>query len=168
MWDGITYPFLNFNGATFDLVKRVKFGGSGHFPENAWREWPEILHADVSSPPTGLIRLWSRSVDFFIYWHYFDLVKQVNLGGSGHFPEKAWREWHEILYIDVSWLPSELFRSWSTSVRRYLNLAKRVKFEVSGQFGYALHVDFPHYGAPLTQKMVIIRVSGHYLENVWE
>ena len=21
---------------------------SGHLPENAWREWPEILHADVS------------------------------------------------------------------------------------------------------------------------
>ena len=21
---------------------------SGHMPENAWREWPEILHADVS------------------------------------------------------------------------------------------------------------------------
>ena len=23
---------------------------SGHLPENAWREWPEILHADVSRP----------------------------------------------------------------------------------------------------------------------
>ena len=21
---------------------------SGHLPENAWREWPEMLHADVS------------------------------------------------------------------------------------------------------------------------
>ena len=21
---------------------------SGHLPENAWREWPQILHADVS------------------------------------------------------------------------------------------------------------------------
>ena len=32
----------------FDLVKRVKFAISMHFPENAWRDWPEILHADVS------------------------------------------------------------------------------------------------------------------------
>ena len=30
------------------LVKWVIFGVSGHFPENAWWEWPEILHADVS------------------------------------------------------------------------------------------------------------------------
>ena len=49
----------------FDLVKLVKFGVSGHFPENAWREWSEILHAAVSPPPSELIRLWSRSSDIF-------------------------------------------------------------------------------------------------------
>ena len=48
----------------FDLVKRVKFGFSGHFAENAWREWPEILHADVSWPPSELTSLWPQSVDF--------------------------------------------------------------------------------------------------------
>ena len=48
----------------FDLVKRVKFGVSGHFPENPWRKWPEMLHADVSWPPTELITLWLQSVDF--------------------------------------------------------------------------------------------------------
>ena len=37
---------------------------SGHLPENAWREWREILHADVSCPPPELISLWPRSVDF--------------------------------------------------------------------------------------------------------
>ena len=37
---------------------------SGHLPKNAWREWPEILHADVSWPPSELISLWPRSVDF--------------------------------------------------------------------------------------------------------
>ena len=31
----------------FDLVKRVKFGVSEHFLENAWGKWPEILHAAV-------------------------------------------------------------------------------------------------------------------------
>ena len=45
-------------------VKWVKFGVSGHLPENTWSEWPEILHADVSWPPSKLISLWSRSVDF--------------------------------------------------------------------------------------------------------
>ena len=37
---------------------------SGHLPENAWRKWPEILHADVSWPSSELISLWSWSVDF--------------------------------------------------------------------------------------------------------
>ena len=37
---------------------------SGHLPENAWREWPEILHADVFWPSSELISLWPWSVDF--------------------------------------------------------------------------------------------------------
>ena len=37
---------------------------SGHLPENAWREWPEILHAGVSWPSSELISLWPWSVDF--------------------------------------------------------------------------------------------------------
>ena len=37
---------------------------SGYLPEYAWREWPEILHADVSWPSSELISLWPRSVDF--------------------------------------------------------------------------------------------------------
>ena len=37
---------------------------SVHLPENAWREWPEILHADVSWPYSELISLWPWSVDF--------------------------------------------------------------------------------------------------------
>ena len=37
---------------------------SGHLPENAWRDWPEILHADVSWPSSELISLWLWSVDF--------------------------------------------------------------------------------------------------------
>ena len=49
----------------FDLVKRVKFGVSGHFLENAWREWPEIWYAAVSWPPSELVTLWLRSSDFF-------------------------------------------------------------------------------------------------------
>ena len=37
---------------------------SGHLPENAWRDWPEILHADVSWPSSELISSRSWSVDF--------------------------------------------------------------------------------------------------------
>ena len=37
---------------------------SGHLLENALREWPEILHADVSWPPSELISLWPWSIDF--------------------------------------------------------------------------------------------------------
>ena len=48
----------------FDLVKRVKFVVSGRFLENATREWPEILHADLPWPPPELIRLWPRAIDF--------------------------------------------------------------------------------------------------------
>ena len=32
--------------------------------ENAWREWPEILHADVSWPPSEFVSSGLRSVDF--------------------------------------------------------------------------------------------------------
>ena len=37
---------------------------SGHLLENAWREWPEILHADVSWSSSELISLWPWSVNF--------------------------------------------------------------------------------------------------------
>ena len=48
----------------FDLVKRVKFGVSGHFLENAWREWPETWYAAVSWPISELISIWLQSGGF--------------------------------------------------------------------------------------------------------
>ena len=85
---------------------------SGHLPENAWRDGPEILHADVSWPSSELISIWPWYVDFFQFWHYFDLVKRVKFGVSGHFPENAWRGWPEILHADVSWPLSALISLW--------------------------------------------------------
>ena len=67
----------------FDLVKRVKFGVSGHFPENTWRKWPEILHADVSWPPSELISLWWQSVDFSYFGTILTLWNGSNLGFPG-------------------------------------------------------------------------------------
>ena len=47
------------------LSVRLSGEVSGHLPENAWRDWPEILHADVSWPSSELISLWPWSVDFY-------------------------------------------------------------------------------------------------------
>ena len=44
---------------------------SMHLPRNAWMDWPGIGHADISRPPSELIRLWSRWFSYF--WHHFDL-----------------------------------------------------------------------------------------------
>ena len=82
---------------------------SGHLPENAWRKWPEILHADVSWPFSELISLWPQSVDFSNFG-------TILIGVSSHFLENAWRKWPEILHADVSWPPSELISFWPRSV----------------------------------------------------
>ena len=63
---------------------------SRHLLENPLRKWPDIWHADVSWSPSGLIRFWSQFVDFFSFWCYFDLVKQVKFGVSGHFGYALW------------------------------------------------------------------------------
>ena len=91
--------------------------------ENAWREWHEILHADISCLPSELIGLWSRSVDFppfgaTLTWKQVKfgmhrnkpniIYLQVKFGVSRHFWENAWREWPEIVHADVSSPPSEL------------------------------------------------------------
>ena len=82
----------------FNLVKQVKFGVSRHLLENAWREWPEILHTDVSWPPSELFRLWARSVDFSNFGTILTskLVKRVKFGVwvkfgvSGQFGQALW------------------------------------------------------------------------------
>ena len=66
---------------------------SGHLPENAWREWSAILHADVSWPLLELISLWSWSVIFsnfgtiLTWWNGSNLgfpdISRRTLGGNG-------------------------------------------------------------------------------------
>ena len=69
-------------------MKQVKFGVSGYFPENTCgREWPEILHSDVSWAPSELISLWSRSVDFSNFGTILTSWNGSNLG----FPGISWR-----------------------------------------------------------------------------
>ena len=64
-------------------MKRVIFGVSGHFPENAWRKWPEILQADVSWPPSEVVSLWPWSVDFFNFGAILTYWNRSNLGFPG-------------------------------------------------------------------------------------
>ena len=47
---------------------------------------------------------------FFLFWCYFDLVKQVKFGVSGHFLENPLSKWPEMLHAGVSWSLSELVR----------------------------------------------------------
>ena len=66
---------------------------SGHLPENARRDWPEILYADVSWPSSELISLWLWSVDFsnfdtiLTYWNGsnfgFPGISRRTHGGNG-------------------------------------------------------------------------------------
>ena len=94
---------------SFDLVKWVKFGVSGHFPENAWREWPEILHADVSWPTSELVSLWSRSVDFQIL-ALFWLSETGQIWGFRAFPAECMEgiglKYCMLMYLDhlQNWL----------------------------------------------------------------
>ena len=89
---------------------------SGHLPENALREWPEILQAHVSWLPWELIRLWSRSVEYQNFCTILTDVTWVKFGVSGHFPDNALRKWSESLHADVSWPLSELISLWCQSV----------------------------------------------------
>ena len=123
-------------------MKWVKFRVSGHFPENAWRKWPEILHAGVSWSPSELISLWLPSVDFS---NFGSILKWVKFGVSRHC------QWPEILHADVSWPPSELISLWPWSVDfakiwHYFDLVRQVKFGVSGHFlGNACMLMYPYH-----------------------
>ena len=59
---------------------------SGHLPENAWKDWPEILHADVSWPSSELISLWPWSVDFSNFGTVLTKWNGSNLGFPGISP----------------------------------------------------------------------------------
>ena len=119
-------------------MKQVKFGVSGHFPENAWRKWPEILHADVSWPLTELISLWPQSVDFSNFGAILTWWNGSNLG----FPGISWRthrgnglKFCMLMYLDhiQNWLVLGygllVFVNW-----HIFDSVKRVKFGVSRHF----------------------------------
>ena len=73
----------NRNRFTAWLYVRPSGEVSGHLPENAWRDWPEILHADVSWPSSEMISLWPLSVDFFNFGTILTWWNGSNLGFPG-------------------------------------------------------------------------------------
>ena len=86
-----------------------------HLPETAWREWPEILHADVSWPPPELISLWPGLLIFLIL-ALFWLCGTGQIWGFRAFPGQRMEEWQLILHADGSSPPPELISLWPRSI----------------------------------------------------
>ena len=86
---------------------------SGHFLENPSRKIAWHLHADVSWSPPGLVRLWLPFCWCFLFWRYFDLVKQVGFGVSGLFGRAQWflpplwspfdSNWSYLRFLSIIW-----------------------------------------------------------------
>ena len=140
-------------------MKQVKFGVSGNFLENAWRKWPEILHATVSCPPSVLIRLWLRSSEFFNFVAILTSWNWSNLGFRGI----SWRtHWGNGLKFCMLMYPDHL-QNWlhyGYSLWIFLILVLFWLSETGQIWGFqafwSCTVDFPHYGDPLTE-------TGHIL-----
>ena len=81
--------------ALFWFSERVKFGNSGHILENAWREWPEILHTDVLDHLQNWL-VYGHSVLIFLILALFWLSETGQIWGFRAFPgermaEMAWK-----------------------------------------------------------------------------
>ena len=134
-------------------MKRVKFGVSGHFPEKAWREWPEIRWCIlITFRTTELVRLCLRSVDFSNgLWCYFDL--RVKFWVSRHFLENPLRKFLKfcmLMYPDhfQNWLDYGYI--WSIFLILGLFRLSETHGKIWGfQAFWSCSVDFPHYGDPL-------------------
>ena len=93
--------------ALFWLIEMGQIlGVSGHFLENAWREWPDIWYAAVSWPPSDLIRLWLRSGDFSNFGAILISWNGSNLG----FPDIFWKthwgnslKFRDLALLQVIW-----------------------------------------------------------------
>ena len=99
-------------------------------------------NADVSWPPSELVTWWSRFVDFSYFGGSLTKWNGSKLWSPGF---SWWRNWGNglkfrmLIYLNhlQNWLDYGhsllIFSFW-----RYFDLVKRVKFGVSGHFGYAL------------------------------
>ena len=136
-------------------MKRVKFGVSGHFPENTWREWLEILHADVSWPPSELISSGSRSV----YFCNFSTILTEWNGSNLGFPGISWRmhggnglKYGMLLYPDhlQNWLDYGYGLVFFFIILVLFWLSEMGQIWGVQAF-WLCSVDFPHYADPLAE-----------------
>ena len=119
-------------------MKQVKFRVSGHFLENSWREWPEILHADVSWPPSQLISSGSQSVDFLILGLFW-LSETGQISGFRAFPGERMEGMAcnmvcccILATFRTDWIMDTV--RWFVLFWCYFDLVKWVKFGVSRHF----------------------------------
>ena len=136
--------FHCFDASAFRRRRHYAFGLSVRpsvrrgFQAFAWREWPEILRADVSWPPSELVVLWLQFVDF----SYFKVILTKWNGSNCGVPSISWRthrgndlKYYMQMYPDhlQNWLNHGhgLLIFWFL---RYFDLVKRVKFGVSSYF----------------------------------
>ena len=119
--DYLMVHWLPFFWRRFELVKRVKFGISGYFSENAWREWPEIFACWCFMTTYRTDKINVTVCWFYSLRHHFDFIFQV----SGLISEDTWDKWPAFWHADVSWPLSKLIEFWLCSV------------------------DFPHFNVPL-------------------
>ena len=110
-------------------MKWVKFGVSGHFLENAWSKWPEILHADVSWPHSELISSASRSVDLCNFG-------TILTWGFRAFPGERMEgmAWNMVCYCILTTFRSDHLMVTVWWFWCYFDLVKRIKFGVSRHF----------------------------------
>ena len=104
----------------FDLVKRVKFGVSGHIQENAWREWPEICTLMYLDHFQDWL-VYGDSLLIVLILALFWLSETGQIWGFRSFPGERMEEMTWILHPDVSWPPSDLISLWSCSVDFFFN-----------------------------------------------
>ena len=88
---------------------------SGHLPENAWREWPEIFTCWYLDHLQNWL-VYGHGLLIFLILALFWLRETGQIWGFRAFPGERMEKWPEILHADVSWPPSELISLWSRSV----------------------------------------------------
>ena len=136
-WNSILFfqgYLLNFK------TTQAKFEGFGHFPEKAWKEWPEIWHADVSWPHSELIIFWSQSV-FSSFWRRFNLVIKLKFVVSGLTHGENGLKLDMLMYLE--------------------------QLQNCLDFGLGLFIFLVLWHFDLV-KQVNFEVSGHFLETAWE
>ena len=102
--------------AVFRLSEKGQICGFRNiFLLNAWKEWPDIWHADVSWEPSEMIRLWSWSV---YYPHFGGILTSWDSSNFQFsvYSNNAREEWPATWHADVCWPSTELIRFWSPSV----------------------------------------------------